>query len=91
MTNARDYQRLEFLGDAVLQLVLTDELFTSFRRSKEGHLTKMRSRLVSRDALHGYALHFKLGRYLMIGKGEEACGGRERPSTLADAFEAAGD
>lgn len=83
-----DNQRLEFLGDAILQLVLTDELYHLFPRFAEGRLTKLRSRLVSRKALEKYAIHFKLGKYLMIGKGEEASGGRERASTLADAFEA---
>lgn len=83
-----DNQRLEFLGDAVLQLILTDELFVMFPKFAEGRLTKLRSRLVSRDALQAYARDFKLGEYLMIGKGEEASGGRERPSILADAFEA---
>ena len=83
-----DNQRLEFLGDAVLQLVLTDELYHLFPKFAEGRLTKLRSRLVSRGALEKYAIRFKLGKYLMIGKGEEASGGRERASTLADAFEA---
>ena len=83
-----DNQRLEFLGDAVLQLVLTDELYHLFPKFAEGRLTKLRSRLVSRGALENYAIRFKLGKYLMIGKGEEASGGRERASTLADAFEA---
>jgi ribonuclease-3 len=83
-----DNQRLEFLGDAVLQLVLTDELYHLFPKFAEGRLTKLRSRLVSRKALEKYAISFKLGNYLMIGKGEEASGGRNRASTLADAFEA---
>jgi ribonuclease-3 len=82
-----DNQRLEFLGDAVLQLVLTDELYQMFPRFAEGQLTKLRSRLVSRDALQEFATAFKLGKYLMIGKGEESSGGRNRPSILADAFE----
>jgi ribonuclease-3 len=83
-----DNQRLEFLGDAVLQLVLTDELYHLFPKFAEGRLTKLRSRLVSRKALEIFAIRFKLGKYLMIGKGEEASGGRSRSSTLADAFEA---
>ncbi len=83
-----DNQRLEFLGDAVLQLVLTDELYQLFPKFAEGRLTKLRSRLVSRKALERYAIAYKLGKYLMIGKGEEASGGRKRSSTLADAFEA---
>lgn len=83
-----DNQRLEFLGDAVVQLVITEELYAQFSREAEGPLTKFRARLVSRDALRGYAAALDLGRYLMMGKGEEASGGRDRISTLADAFEA---
>ena len=83
-----DNQRLEFLGDAVLQLVLTEHLFKRFPDFAEGIMTKLRSRLVSRDALQGYARDIELGRFLLIGKGEESSGGRDRPSTLADAFEA---
>ncbi|MEM9280894.1 MAG: ribonuclease III [Verrucomicrobiota bacterium] len=83
-----DNQRLEFLGDAVIQLVLTDELYRLFPKFSEGRLTKLRSRLVSRDALCRYANKLGLGEYLMLGKGEAASGGRDRPSNLADAFEA---
>jgi len=83
-----DYQRLEFLGDAVLQLVVTQYLFSHFQAEAEGQLTKLRSRLVSRDALRMHAAALDLGRYILMGRGEEASGGRERTSTLADAFEA---
>jgi len=83
-----DYQRLEFLGDAVLQLVITEHLFRNFRVEAEGQLTKLRSRLVSREALKMRAATLDLGRYILMGRGEEASGGRERTSTLADAFEA---
>lgn len=83
-----DNQRLEYLGDAVLQLVLTDKLFHAYEKFNEGNLTKLRSRLVSRSALNAYSIRIDLGKYLMMGRGEEASGGRERPSTLADAFEA---
>ena len=83
-----DNQRLEFLGDAVLQLIMTEYLFAMFPREAEGRLTKLRSRLVSREALCGHAQKLELGQFLMMGRGEEACGGRQRPSTLADAFEA---
>ena len=83
-----DYQRLEFLGDAVLQLVITEYLFRNFRVEAEGQLTKLRSRLVSREALKMHAVTLDLGRYILMGRGEEASGGRERTSTLADAFEA---
>ena len=82
-----DYQRLEFLGDAVLQLVITEYLFQHFRIEAEGQLTKLRSRLVSREALRMHAATLDLGRYILMGRGEEASGGRERTSTLADAFE----
>ena len=83
-----DNQRLEFLGDAVLQVIFTDLLFKLFPASHEGHLTKLRARLVSRDGLKNYANNLGLGDYLLMGKGEEGCGGRQRASTLADAFEA---
>ncbi|MEY2484936.1 MAG: ribonuclease [Verrucomicrobiota bacterium] len=81
-------QRLEFLGDAILQVVITEYLFHHFSREAEGQLTKLRSRLVSRDALTAHAAALDLGQYLLMGRGEEASGGRERTSTLADAFEA---
>src|SRR3954469_3387108 len=83
-----DNQRLEFLGDAVLQLVITEHLYGYFTAEAEGKLTKLRARLVSREALAVHAAEIELGKYLMMGRGEEASGGRVRNSTLADAFEA---
>jgi ribonuclease III len=83
-----DNQRLEFLGDAILQLVITEYLFRNFAAEAEGKLTKLRSRLVSRETLKTRGAALDLGRYLMMGRGEEASGGRHRISTLADAFEA---
>ncbi len=83
-----DNQRLEFLGDAVLQLIFTEHLFARFPTFSEGQLTKMRSRLVSREGLKVHAIAIGLGEYLMMGKGEESSGGRVRASALADAFEA---
>jgi ribonuclease-3 len=83
-----DNQRLEFLGDAVLQLVITEYLYSSFSAEAEGRLTKLRSRLVSRESLRQRAATLDLGQHLMLGRGEEASGGRRRDSTLADAFEA---
>lgn len=83
-----DNQRLEFLGDAVLQLILTHELYNRFETFTEGTLTKLRSRMVSRAALVHYAKEIRLGDHLRMGRGEEMSGGRSRPSTLADAFEA---
>ncbi len=83
-----DNQRLEFLGDAVLQLIFTNHLFDLFPSFTEGQLTKLRSRLVSREGLQVHAIAIGIGSHLMMGKGEESSGGRTRPSTLADAFEA---
>jgi ribonuclease III len=83
-----DNQRLEFLGDAVLQLIFTEYLFRLFPHFSEGQLTKLRSRLVSREGLKIHAINIGLGTYLMMGRGEEASGGRQRASILADAFEA---
>jgi ribonuclease-3 len=82
-----DNQRLEFLGDAVLQLIITEVLFQRFPEFPEGHLTKLRSRVVSRKALARLGMMIHLGDYVLLGKGEESTGGRRRMSTLADAFE----
>ncbi len=83
-----DNQRLEFLGDAVLQLALTDILFRQYPEMKEGRLTKMRSALVKSETLAVLAHELRLGDFLRLGKGEEQDGGRERASNLADALEA---
>jgi ribonuclease-3 len=83
-----DNQRLEFLGDAVLQLVITEHLFARYHEAGEGRLTTRRSRLVSREALKVHAARLNLGQHLLMGRGEEASGGRQRDSTLGDAFEA---
>ncbi|MDB6133059.1 MAG: rnc [Verrucomicrobiales bacterium] len=83
-----DNQRLEYLGDAVLQLVLSHYLYDAFPVSAEGALTKLRSRLVSRPALAAYGRRLNLGPHLLMGRGEEASGGRHRDSALADAMEA---
>lgn len=83
-----DNQRLEFLGDSVLQLVITEFLYSRFPDANEGQMTKMRTCLVSRHALKEQAQSLQLGHYLMMGKGEESNGGRKRESNLGDAFEA---
>ncbi len=83
-----DNQRLEFLGDAVLQLVVTEHLYQMFPDFPEGALTKLRTRIVSRNGLKIHGAEVGLGGHLMMGRGEDASGGRIRPSTLADAFEA---
>jgi ribonuclease-3 len=81
-------QRLEFLGDAVLQLVLTQQLYEKFPAFDEGPLTKARAKLVNRRALAERARALDLGAHLILSRGEEMSGGRERASALADAFEA---
>lgn len=81
-------QRLEFLGDAVLQLTLSEVLFRLWSDADEGALSKARSRLVSTVALANMARRMGLGSYLRMDRGEEANGGRDRDSILADAFEA---
>ena len=83
-----DNQRLEFFGDAVLQLALTEVVFEHFPKADEGELTKMRARFANRHMLCRLGGALSLGDYLWLGKGEEASGGRLRPSNLADAFEA---
>jgi ribonuclease-3 len=82
-----DNQRLEFLGDAVIQLILSDILYHQYPHANEGLLTKVRAQLVSTKALAQIARKIQLGGYLLMGRGEESCGGRERDSTLADALE----
>lgn len=81
-------QRLEFLGDSVLGLILTHELYQRFPELGEGPLTKGRAQLVNRRALADEARRLKLGEYLIVSRGEETSGGRSRQSALADAFEA---
>jgi ribonuclease III len=85
---AQHNQRLEFLGDAVLQLILTDHIFGLFPDFPEGKLTQVRAHLANRHTLHRRALAIQLGDFLLLGKGEEASGGRARLSNLADAYEA---
>ena len=80
-------QRLEFLGDAVLQLALTRELYEKFPGFGEGPLTKARAKLVNRRTLAERARHLALGQHLILSRGEELHGGRERLSALADTYE----
>jgi ribonuclease-3 len=81
-------ERLEFLGDSVLSIVVSEHLFTHFKHLPEGELTKIRASLVCEKALFEFAKKIDLGRHILIGKGEEHSGGRERPSIVSDAFEA---
>lgn len=82
------YQRLEFLGDAVLQLTLTEALYRQYPCLGEGALTQARARLVNRRALAELGRALDLGSFLQLSRGEDASGGRDRPSILADTFEA---
>ena len=81
-------QRLEFLGDAVLNLIIVERLFERFPRKAEGELTKIRAKIVCEKALMQVAVRINIGKYLLLGKGEEMSGGRTRKSILADAVEA---
>lgn len=83
-----DNQRLEFLGDALLDFVAGDYLYRRHPKMREGELTSLRAALVKEETLARFAQTLDLGRYLYLGRGEEESGGRERPSLLADAFEA---
>ncbi len=80
-------ERLEFLGDAVLGFITANELFHK-ENSPEGELTKLRAAVVCEKALYSYAQQLELGKYLRLGRGERLSGGADRPSILADAFEA---
>ena len=81
-------ERLEFLGDSVLGFVTAEFLFARHPLSPEGELTRIRAALVCEQSLHEVAQSLELGKYLKLGNGEESCGGRTRPSILADATEA---
>lgn len=85
---SQNNQRLEYLGDAVLQLILSAELYAKFPAVGEGVLTKTRAELVNRDSLAEQSTLLDLGKLLLLSKGEEQNGGRTRPSILADAYEA---
>lgn len=87
-SNSENNQRLEFLGDAVLGLAVSDYLYRNNPNRDEGELTKLRAALVCESSLARIARELELGYCLNMGKGEERSGGRERPSILADAFEA---
>lgn len=81
-------ERLEFLGDAVLSLIISDHLATSFPHLSEGALSKLKAKLVSEQSLAAAAKRLQLGVRLQLGRGEEASKGREKSSLLADALEA---
>lgn len=86
--NMKYNEKLEFLGDAVLQLCITEYIFKNYTDKTEGELTKLRALIVCEASLHQVALDWKLGKYIRMSKGEELTGGRERASLLADCVEA---
>ena len=88
MKKLSDNERLEFLGDAVLELVSSDFLYKNYQRLPEGELTKLRASIVCEPTLALCAKELHLGEYLLLGKGEDQTGGRERKSILSDALEA---
>jgi ribonuclease III len=85
---AESNEKLEFLGDAVLELVVSEELVREFPEWTEGQLSKSRARLVNATAISLSAQRLGLGKYLRLGRGEEKTGGRTKPALLADAYEA---
>ncbi len=86
--NLKNNERLEFLGDSVISLIIATHLFEIFPKESEGELTKVRAFFVCDNSLSKFAEQINLGAYLLMGKGEEHAGGRSRLSILEDAFEA---
>ncbi|HEX7056867.1 MAG TPA: ribonuclease III [Bacilli bacterium] len=84
----QDNERLEFLGDAVLELAVSEYLYHSYPNRPEGELTKLRASIVCEPSLFRFAQDLRFGDYILLGKGEELTGGRTRPALLADVFEA---
>ncbi|MBI2251398.1 MAG: ribonuclease III [Armatimonadetes bacterium] len=83
-----NYEKLEFLGDTVLNLIITEEIYMKFPQLKLGELAKLKAQLISTAALVILAKKLKIGQYLFLGKGEEKSGGRNKDSILADSLEA---
>src|SRR5699024_3547719 len=84
----RDNERLEFLGDAVLELAVSDYLFMNYPEMAEGEMTRFRAQIVCEESLYHFAETLDFGHYVLLGKGEERTGGRKRQALLADLFEA---
>ena len=84
----RSYERLEFLGDSILGIVTADFLYHREPELPEGRMTRLRAELVCETSLHKVALELGISEYMRLGRGEERCGGRNRPSVVSDAFEA---
>ena len=88
MSKEKSNERLEFLGDAVLELVTSEHVYKEYINLSEGDLTKLRASIVCEQTLSACARDLKIGQYLFLGKGEDLSGGRERDSILSDALEA---
>ena len=88
MSKEKSNERLEFLGDAVLELVTSEHVYKEYAHLSEGDLTKLRASIVCEQTLSACARDLQLGQYLFLGKGEDISGGRERDSILSDAMEA---
>ena len=86
--NEKDNERMEFLGDSVLSIIVSDHIFHRMSGRTEGDLSKMRAAIVCEQSLANAAARFGLGDHILLGKGEGRTGGRKRPSIVSDAFEA---
>jgi len=86
--SSADYERLEFLGDAVLGLIISADVYTAHATAREGQLSQLRARLVNQETLASLACQLDIGRFLLLGRGEDQHGGRGKASLLAAAFEA---
>lgn len=87
LSHYKDNERLEFLGDAVLELTISEYLYFMYPSRSEGELTKLRASIVCEPSLVTFAEELNFGAYVYLGKGEEMTGGRTRPALLADVFE----
>lgn len=88
LNKLNDNERLEFLGDAILEFVISKYIYSKYVNLPEGELTKLRATIVCENSLSDFSKKIDLGKYLLLGKGEDLSGGRNRSSILADAFEA---
>lgn len=86
--NTEDNERFEFLGDSVLSIIISDHIFNRMKNRTEGDLSKFRAAIVCEQSLAEVSEKIKLNKHILLGKGEEMTGGRERPSIISDAFEA---
>jgi ribonuclease III len=88
LLSLKNNERLEFLGDAVLDLIVADYMFLTYQDLPEGSLSKIRAAVVNENSLAGLAKHLELGSYILLGKGESVSGGRQKASILANTYEA---